>query len=148
MAAQTLQFIALLSTTMYTGASAYASLVEHPARLACGTTLATQVFPHSYRRAIMLMFTLVLVATISSLGVWTYDDRTIWFVGSVAVFAIIPFTILAITPLLSELLEEGPDLEEARANLLLRRWGLLNNVRSLLGLTASALFLYATLVPV
>jgi hypothetical protein len=147
MAVHTLQFIALLSTTMYTGASTYASLVEHPARVACGTDLAARVFPHSYRRAIALMFTLVLFATISSLGVWTYEDRTIWFIGSVAVFAIIPFTILAITPLLSELLEDESELDEARTSLLLRRWGLLNIVRSLLGLSASALFLYATLVP-
>ncbi len=146
MAVVILQFFALLSTIMYTGASIYSSLVEHPARMECGTALAARVFEPSYRRAILLMFTLVLVATISSLGVWTYLGDPIWFFGSITVFAIIPFTILAITPLLSELLEPDLDLASSRAEQLLHRWGLLNLVRSLLGLVASSLFLYASLL--
>jgi ABC-type proline/glycine betaine transport system permease subunit len=146
MAVQILQFLALLSCCMYTGASLYASLVEHPARMACGTEIAARVFAPSYSRAITMLFTLVLVATISSLGVWTYVNDTIWFVGSATIFAIIPFTILAVTPTLGELLRPELDPGSPRAALLLSRWGWLNTVRSLLGLSASCLFLYGTIL--
>jgi hypothetical protein len=147
MAVELLQFITLLSCLLYTGASLYASLVEHPARMECGSELAARVFAPSYRRAIRMHYTLVLFATIGSLGVWTYVNDARWFVGSVAIFAIIPFTILAVTPILGELLRRDLDPASARAALLLNRWGWLNIVRSALGLFASCLFLYATVLP-
>jgi hypothetical protein len=34
------EFIAILCTTLFTGAAIYVTLVEHPARMACGTELA------------------------------------------------------------------------------------------------------------
>jgi hypothetical protein len=138
-----LKFLALLSTVMYAGASAYASLVEHPARMACGSALAARVFEPSYTRSLRLMFTLVLTATIASLGVWTYLNDIRWFIGSVLVFSIIPFTILAITPILGGLLRADLDVNAPRVAVLLRRWGWLNAIRSVLGFAASCVLLHA-----
>jgi hypothetical protein len=36
---QTLELIAVLAATLFTGASIYINLVEHPARMSCGTTV-------------------------------------------------------------------------------------------------------------
>lgn len=41
------EFIALLSCSLFAGASVYISLVEHPARMACGVELATLGLPSS-----------------------------------------------------------------------------------------------------
>jgi hypothetical protein len=147
MAVELLQFITLLSALLYAGASLYTSFIEHPARLQCGPATAARVFAPSYRRGIWWLYLLVLLATIGSLGVWSYLDDARWFIGSIAIFVVIPFTILTITPLLGELLRPDLDAASAHVEALLVRWGWLNMVRSVLGLFASCLFLYATVAP-
>jgi hypothetical protein len=41
-------FIAVLGSSLFAGAALYISLVEHPARLACGTELAVTQWAPSY----------------------------------------------------------------------------------------------------
>jgi hypothetical protein len=38
------QFVAILTATLFSGAAVYVNLVEHPARMECGTLLAATVF--------------------------------------------------------------------------------------------------------
>lgn len=47
-----LQFIAVLTSTLFTGAVMYINVVEHPARMKCGTEVAATVFGPSYKRAV------------------------------------------------------------------------------------------------
>lgn len=46
-----IEFIAVLSCTLFTGAAVYINLVEHPARMGCGTKTAATVWAPSYKRA-------------------------------------------------------------------------------------------------
>src|SRR5437667_4771553 len=48
------QFIAVFAALLFTGAAIYINLVEHAARMECGTALATSVFGPSYRRAAVM----------------------------------------------------------------------------------------------
>jgi hypothetical protein len=48
---QIAEFIAVLSCSLFTGASVYLNLVEHPARMHCGVELAATESRPSYRRA-------------------------------------------------------------------------------------------------
>jgi hypothetical protein len=61
------QFVATLATTLFSGAAVYINLVEHPARMACGTELAATVFGPSYRRAAVMQVGLALAATIAGI---------------------------------------------------------------------------------
>ena len=104
-----LQFTAVLSCTLFAGAALYINVAEHPARLACGTELAATVFGASYRRAAPMQVFLALVATSTGLLSWWVDGGGLWLAGSMAIFAVIPFTLIAIKPTNRQLLDPGLD---------------------------------------
>ena len=135
------QFIAVLSCTLFAGAALYINVAEHPARLACGTELAATVFGASYRRAAPMQVFLALAATIAGLLSWWVDGRGLWLVGAMAIFAVIPFTLIAIKPTNRQLLDPGLDRTSTITRRLLRKWGMLHAVRTLLSLAASCIFL-------
>src|SRR5207245_8518916 len=125
------------------GAAIYINLVEHPARMECGTQLAATVFDPSYRRAAVMQIILALVATIGGISAWFMGAPHLWFVGAVLIFAVIPFTRIVIMPTNKKLLDPGLDRTSEVAHQLLQNWGKLHAVRSLLALGASVVFLSA-----
>src|SRR6266705_2585405 len=48
---ESFEFVAILSCALFSGAALYINVAEHPARMQCGTELATTVFGPSYHRA-------------------------------------------------------------------------------------------------
>jgi hypothetical protein len=62
---QIAEFVAVLSCSLFTGASVYINLVEHPARMQCGVEIAATEFAPSYRRATVLQATSAAVGLIS-----------------------------------------------------------------------------------
>ena len=93
------QFIAVLSCTLFAGAALYINVAEHPARLACGTELAATVFGASYRRAAPMQVFLVLIATMTA-SLVTNTGRAAWFVGVLVllVYAIFAMTLYLLPP--------------------------------------------------
>jgi hypothetical protein len=59
---QIAEFVAVLACSLFTGAAAYVSLVEHSARMECGVEIAAAHFPPSYHRG-TIMQVLVLPRT-------------------------------------------------------------------------------------
>ena len=57
-----LPIVAILASTLFAGAALYVSLVEHPARLSCGTELAATEFGPSYKRATVMQVALAVLA--------------------------------------------------------------------------------------
>jgi len=139
------QFVAILGCALFTGAAAYVNLVEHPARMQCGTALAATVFGPSYRRATVMQASLALVATVSALGAWWLVGSVLWIIGGLLIFAVVPFTLLVILPTNKQLL--APDLNRAApaTHGLLVRWGRLHAVRTVASFAATILFLVAAL---
>ena len=135
------QFIAVLSCTLFTGAAIYINVAEHPARMECGTELAATVFGPSYKRAATMQVSLALVSTSTGLLSWWMDGRVLWLVGAMVIFAIIPFTLIAIMPTNQQLLDPGLDRSSEATRRLLQTWGTLHAVRSILSLAASCIFL-------
>ena len=56
---------AVLACTLFTGASIYINLVEHPARLSCGTEVAATQWAPSYKRATVMQVSLAVTAAIA-----------------------------------------------------------------------------------
>jgi len=139
------EFAAILSSAPFAGAALYINLVEHPARMQCGTETAAAVFGPSYRRATVMQVTLAMVATISSIVSWWLDDSILWAVGALLIFAVIPFTLIVILPTNKELLAPSLDRKSANTHKLLVRWGRLHAVRTAASLAAIIIFLVATL---
>jgi uncharacterized membrane protein len=138
-----LEFIATLSTGLFCGAAAYINLVEHPARMSCGTALAVTEFAPSYKRAARMQASLAAVAFFSSLAAWILHSGIYWLIGGILIVIVIPFTIIVILPTNKKLLDTSLDKHSEYAEQLLNRWIRLHTVRTWLSMLSFLVFLYA-----
>ncbi len=125
------EFIATLSASLFAGAAIYINLVEHPARLSCGTALAVTEFAPSYKRAAVMQASSAAVSFFSSLAAWLMDSGIYWLIGGIFIVMVIPFTVIVIFPTNKKLLDSSLDKNSEYARQLLNRWGRLHAVRSL-----------------
>jgi hypothetical protein len=132
--------IAVLACTLFAGAAIYVSLVEHPARMSCGIEVALREFAPSYKRGTIMQVSLAVTATLAGFSVWMDTGQLVWLWGSILIFSVIPFTLIAILPTNKRLLahQAGEAADETRR--LLELWGRLHAVRSIIGVIASGLF--------
>jgi len=142
---EVIEFIAILCTTLFTGAAIYVNLAEHPARMACGTELAATEWTPSYSRAARMQASLAVISTLTALVSWRLTENILWLAGALLIFAVIPFTLVVIRPTNNLLLDPVRDRASAETRALLEKWGKLHSVRSILGLLASAVLLIAVL---
>ena len=138
---EALQFVAVLSCTVFTGAAIYINLVEHPARMGCGTELAITEWAPSYKRAVGLQVPLAVISTVAGVGSWLMTGQILWLLAALLIFSVIPFTFIAIMPTNNSLLDPGVDKTSTATRALLEKWGKLHGVRSILSFIASSLFL-------
>ena len=139
---QIAEFVAVLSCSLFTGAAVYVSLVEHPARVECGVTIAAAEFRPSYHRGTIMQVTLAALCLLSSIAAWLAGATFWWVVAGVSQVLVIPFTLVAILPTNKQLLNPAMDRPSAQTERLLARWGTLHAVRSMLSAVALLLFLF------
>jgi Anthrone oxygenase len=126
------EWIATLCAGLFAGAAIYITLVEHPARLECGTELAATEFGPSYRRATLMQASLAAVGLAAAVVAWIQGRGLPVLVGGLLLGMVIPFTLLVILPTNKRLLDPGLDRRSAEAAALLNRWGRLHALRSVL----------------
>jgi anthrone oxygenase-like protein len=126
------ELIATLCAGLFAGAAIYITLVEHPARLECGTELAVTEFGPSYRRAAVMQASLAAVGFPAALMASIQGRGLLVLVGGLLLGAVIPFTLLVIFPTNRLLLDPGLDRRSVEAGAFLDRWGRLHAVRSVL----------------
>ena len=101
---------ATLACALFAGAAVYINLVEHPARLSCGTEAAARQWAPSYRRATVMQASLAVVAALAGLARWLGGGGASWAIGALAIGAVVPFTLLVIARTNGRLLEPDRDL--------------------------------------
>jgi hypothetical protein len=136
-----LELLATLAAGLFSGASIYVNLVEHPARIQCGTALALAQWGPSYKRATVMQASLAAVGFLSAMGAWILGAGGFWLIGGILLGLVIPFTFIVILPTNRKLL--SPDLvkESPDARRLLDRWARLHAVRSVLSFSSFLVFL-------
>jgi hypothetical protein len=139
----TLGALAILACSLFAGAAVYINVVEHPARLSCGTEVAARQWAPSYKRATVMQVSLALIATLAGFAEWLRGGGALWLVGALVIVSVIPFTLVAIMPTNNQLLEPGRDITSDETRRLLEAWGRLHAVRSILSLTATLVYLRA-----
>ncbi len=77
------EFIAVLGCTIFAGAAIYVNLVDHPARMNCGTKIAGTVWAPSYKRATVMQASLAVLSFLAGVGVWLLAGGIMWLVGAV-----------------------------------------------------------------
>jgi hypothetical protein len=137
------EVVAAFCAASFAGAAVYISLVEHPARMACGVELAATEFVPSYRRAAVMQASLAALGLACALLAWLAGAGRLWLAGGVLLGAVIPFTLVVILPTNRQLLDPALDRRSERTRRLLDRWGRLHAVRSALGVAAAVLLLVA-----
>jgi hypothetical protein len=138
-----LQMVATLATGIFFGAAVYINLVEHPARISCGVPLAVTEWRPSYKRGTLMQAPLALIGSLSALAVWWFQRTPAWLIGGVLLLLVIPFTLVVILPTNKRLESKELDLQSEEAGRLLRQWGWLHAIRSILSGVAFVMFLCA-----
>ncbi len=116
------EFIAVLSCTLFTGAAIYINLVEHPARMGCGTKIAATVWAPSYKRATVMQASLAVISFLTGVVSWLLGRGILWLLGAMLIGLVVPFTFIAIMPTNRRLLAPGRDLDSSETRLLLEKW--------------------------
>src|SRR5439155_8681167 len=95
---QIAEFVAVLTCGLFAGAAIYISLVEHPARMECGTEIAATEFGPSYRRAAVMQASLAATGLAASMAAWLTGASVWWLAGGILLGSVIPFTLAVILP--------------------------------------------------
>jgi hypothetical protein len=136
----TLEFVAVLSSSLFAGAALYINVAEHPARMTLETRSAALQWTPSYRRATWMQAPLALASFVAGLAVWLMGAGAEWLVPAVLIGAVVPVTFVAIMPTNHQLLATGRDLDSVETRALLKKWGNLHAVRTLLSVCASVIY--------
>ena len=136
-----LELIAALATAIFAGAAIYINLVEHPARMECGTAAAVREWRPSYRRATVMQASLAAVAVVACLGAWLLDRGLPVLIAGICIGFVIPFTLLVIFPINRHLEDPKLDLGSLSTSALLAQWNRLHAVRSAVATVALVILL-------
>ncbi len=136
------EIVATLASGIFAGAAVYINFVEQPARLSCGIELAVREWRPSYKRGTLMQAPLAVIGSLAALVSWWFDRGLAWLVGGLLLLLIIPFTLVIILPTNKRLESPELDLRSEEAGSLLRRWGRLHAVRSILSGVAFVIFLF------
>src|SRR5260370_26139746 len=129
-----LERLSTLSAGLFAGAAIYVNLVEHPARMECGTGLAVTEFAPSYRRGAVMQGALGAIGFLSATAAWLKGSSFWWLSGGIVLLAVIPFTLVVIFPTNKQLFDHSLVKNSELASNLLIRWGPFHAVIISLGL--------------
>lgn len=136
-------FLALATAALFAGAAIYVSVVEQPARLDLDPPAMLKQWQESYPRATIMQAGLAIISCL--LGVlafmFSYDWR--WLLGAALIILPWPYTMFLIMPTNKILKSKLPAEANEDTHSLVRQWGLLHAVRTVLGIGAVAAYLWA-----
>ncbi len=139
-----MELLATVACGIFAGAALYINLVEHPARMSCGTELAATEWAPSYKRATLMQAPLALLGFVFALVAWLTGASAWWLVGGIVLGLVVPFTLVVIMPTNKRLLSVELDRRSEEARQLLENWNRLHRVRSALSVVAFVIFLLNT----
>ena len=132
--------VATLAAGIFAGAAIYVCVVEHPARLSCGTEIAVREFAPSYKRGAIMQASLAIAGCVAGvIGGWSLNDIGS-IVAALLLGIIVAFTLIVILPTNKRLLDPALDASGAEAASLLQQWGRLHAVRSVFSVAAFLIF--------
>jgi hypothetical protein len=137
--------IATVAAGLFAGAAVYITAVEQPARVSCGTEVALREFAPSYKRGAVMQASLAVIGCLAGLGAAWQMENPMVAAGALLLGAVVPFTLIVIFPTNARLLDPSLDPRSAEAAQLLRRWGHLHAVRSVLSIVSFLVLLMARL---
>jgi hypothetical protein len=137
--------LALVAAALFAGAAFYVSAVEHPARQKLSPEDALAQWKPAYQRGANMQASLALVGFLLGLVAWWVSGGWLWALGAIVLVANWPYTVFAIMPTNRRLKSIDPAVAGVESRALLDVWARLHMVRTALGITATLIFLAASL---
>src|SRR5216684_8539811 len=105
--------LALIAAAIFAGAALYVNVVEQPARLLLDDRALLTEWKPSYKRGAAMQASLALVGFLLGLIAWWQTSHSLFLIGSIAMIAPWPWTLIGIKPtndalLATELERAGP----------------------------------------
>ena len=136
--------LALTSAAVFTGAAAYINWSEQPARLTLDDAALLREWKLSYAKGAQMQAPLALFSGLFALGAFFFNGDAFALPGGVLMLMNWPYTLLAINPINKRLGAMG---DGADPRPLIEKWGTLHSLRTLLGVLAVLVFLFASAGP-
>jgi hypothetical protein len=135
--------LALTVAAVFTGAALYVNVAEQPARLSLDDRALLAEWKPSYKRGFAMQAPLAILGCLLGVIAWWQTRQLGFIIGSVAIVANWPWTLIGIMPTNQALMAAEPDEAGPRTRALIEKWGGLHRVRTALGALASLAFLWA-----
>ena len=138
--------LALVTAALFSGAALYISIAEQPARLRLDARPLLMQWLPSYKRGYAMQAPLAAIGFVLGVIAWWNTAEWLWLIGAAILVANWPYTLLGIMPVNRRLESLKPEEANAASTALIRKWGALHGVRTALGLSATVIFLTASMV--
>ena len=135
--------LALTVAALFTGAAFYVGAVEQPARMQLDDRSLLQQWKPSYKAGFVMQASLAVVGFLLGVLQWWWSGELLWLIGALILVANWPFTLIAILPTNNVLMGTPLDAAGPGSRALLVKWARLHAVRTALGASATAVFLWA-----
>ena len=137
--------LALATAAAFAGAALYVNWSEQPARLALDDVSLLKEWKPSYAKGLEMQATLALASGLLGLAAFWFENAPAAAVGGLLMLANWPYTMIVIAPT-NRVLDATRDEDAGpQSRALIRRWGKLHAVRSVLGLSGAGAFLVASI---
>ena len=123
----------------------YVNVAEQPARLALADAPMLAQWQASYPRAAAMQASLAIVGGVLAMIAYVTLSDWRWLLAAVLILANWPYTLICIKPTNDTLKSIQAVAAGAEARRLVERWGSLHAGRSLLGVAASVVCIWASI---
>lgn len=137
--------LAIVAAALFAGAAFYINVAEQPARLRLDDRALLIEWKPAYKRGLAMQASLAIVGGLFGLIAWWMTGDRRWIVGAVVLIANWPWTLFGIMPTNRRLMETEPDNAGPESRALIEIWGHLHAVRTILGIVATLIFLWASI---
>jgi hypothetical protein len=141
----TIGLLALTAAAVFTGAALYVSVAEQPARLSLEDRALLTEWKPSYKRGAAMQAPIALVGFLLGLIAWWQTSHSLFLIGSIAMIAPWPWTLIGIKPTNDALLATELESAGPSTRALIVKWGVLHGLRTALGALATLAYLWACL---
>jgi hypothetical protein len=136
---------ALTVAAIFFGAAFYVNFAEQPARLTLDDRSLLIEWKPAYKRGFIMQAPLAMIGFLLGILAWWQTGIGLWLIGALVLVANWPYTVFAIMPTNNTLLATDPASAGPDSRALVRKWAALHAVRTMLGLAATLIFIWALL---